>query len=194
MFLWRYILETVTAKVLVIKIALVGNKIGAASLIGTTFLAHPYGFPMTTIFEGHVTVKDRGILSFMSNFGLLTLVAPLLFLQQEWLLGGNSSLVATTGIRIVLMTFFYTAIPYKGEGIDLFKWNKGLDLLLIAGGLALYFGYKTSMISTDVLMWASIGAAAVTLIFLLNLFRGRKQLIEARRFEDYRGNSMSVQQ
>ncbi len=92
------------------------------------------------------------------------------------------------------MTFFYTAIPYKGEGIDLFKWNKGLDLLLIAGSLALYFGYKTSMISTDVLMWASIGAAAVTLIFLLNLFRGRKQLIEDRRLEDYRGNSMSIQQ
>lgn len=190
-FLWRYILETVTAKVLGIKIALVGNKIGAASLVGTTILAHPYGFPMTTVFEGHVTVKDRGILSFMRNFGLLTLVAPLLFVQQEWLLGDSSFLVATTGILIVLMTFFYTAIPYKGEGIDLFKWNKGIDLLLIAGGLALYFGYKTSMISTDVLMWASVGAATVALIFLLNLFRGRKQLIEDRRLENYRGNSLN---
>ena len=193
-FLWRFILETITAKVLGIKIALVGNKIGAASLVGTTLLAHPYGFPMTTVFEGHVTVKDRGILSFMRNFGLLTLVAPLLYVQQEWLLGDSSFLVATTGILIVLMTFFYTSIPYKGEGIDLFKWNKGLDLLLIAGGLALYFGYKTSMISTDVLMWASIGAAAVVLIFLLNLFRRRKQLIEDRRFEDYRGNSIGIQQ
>ena len=155
-FLWRYILETVTAKVLGIKIALVGNKIGAASLIGTTFLAHPYGFPMTTVFEGHATVKDRGILSFMRNFGLLILVAPLLFVQQEGLLGDSSFLVATTGILIVLMTFFYTALPYKGEGIDLFKWNKGLDLLLIAGGLALYFGYKTSMIPTGILMLSLI--------------------------------------
>ena len=177
-----------------IKITLVGNKIGTASLIGTTILAHPYGFPMTTVFEGHVTVKDRGILSFMRNFGLLTLVAPLLYVQQEWLLGDSSFLVASTGILIVLMTFFYTSIPYKGEGIDLFKWNKGLDLLLIVGGLALYFGYKTSMISTDILMWASIGAATVTLVFLLNLFRGRKQLIENRRLENYRGDSMSIQQ
>jgi len=193
-FIWRYILETITAKVLGIKIALVGNRIGTASLIGTTILAHPYGFPMTTVFEGHATVKDRGILSFMRNFGLLALVAPLLYVQQEWLLGDSSFIVATTGILIVLMTFFYTSIPYKGEGIDLFKWNKGLDLLLIAGGLALYFGYKTSMISTDVLMWASIGAAAVALIFLLNLFRRRKQLIEDRRLDDYRGNSMSIQQ
>jgi PKD repeat protein len=191
-FLWRYVLETVTAKVLGIKIALVGNKIGAASLIGTTFLAHPYGFPMTTVFEGHVTVKDRGILSFMRNFGLLALVAPLLYIQREWLLGDSSFLVSTTGILIVLMTFFYTSIPYKGEGIDLFKWNKGIDLLLIAVGLALYFGYKTSMISTVVLMWASIGAAAVVVIFLLNLFRGRKQLIEDRRLEDYRDNSTSA--
>ncbi len=193
-FLWRYILETITAKVLGIKITLVGNKIGTASLIGTTILAHPYGFPMTTIFEGPVTVKDRGILSFMRNFGLLTLVAPLLYVQQEWLLEDSSFLVASTGILIVLMTFFYTSIPYKGEGIDLFKWNKGLDLLLIVGGLALYFGYKTSMISTDILMWASIGAATVTLVFLLNLFRGRKQLIENRRLENYRGDSMSIQQ
>lgn len=192
-FLWRYILETITAKVLGIKIALVGNKIGAASLIGTTFLAHPYGFPMTTIFEGHVTVKDRGILSFMRNFGLLSLVAPLLYIQQKGLLGSSSFLVSTTGILIVLMTFFYTALPYKGEGIDLFKWNKGIDLLLIAVGLALYFGYKTSMISTDILMWASLGAAAVALIFILNLFRGRKQLIEDRKLESYRGNSMSAQ-
>ena len=191
-FLWRYILEAITAKVLGIKIALEGNKIGAASLIGTTILAHPYGFPMTTVFEGNVTVKDRGALSFMRNFGLLTLVAPLLYVQQEWLLGDSSYLVSTTGILIILMTFFYTAIPYKGEGIDLFKWNKGLDLLLIAGGLALYFGYKTSMISMEALMWASIGAAVVALIFLLNLFRGRKQLIEDRRLEDYRDNSTSA--
>ena len=127
MFLWRYILESITAKVLGIKIALLGNKIGAASLVGTTLLTHPYGFPMTTIFEGHVTVKDRGILSFMRNFGLLTLVAPLLYVQREGLLGGSSFLVATTGILIVLMTFVYTALPYKGEGIGLFKWNKGID-------------------------------------------------------------------
>ena len=60
-------------------------------------------------------------------------------------------------------------------------------LLLIAVGLVLYFGYKTSMISTDILMWVSIGAAAVAMIFLLNLFRGRKQLIEDRRLEDIRG-------
>jgi membrane-associated phospholipid phosphatase len=33
------------------------------------------------------------------------------------------------------------------------------------------------MISTDVLMGASFGAAAVVLIFLLNLFRRRKQLM-----------------
>ena len=114
-FLWRYILESITAKVLGIKIALLGNKIGAASLVGTTLLTHPYGFPMTTIFEGHVTVKDRGILSFMRNFGLLTLVAPLLYVQREGLLGGSSFLVATTGILIVLMTFVYTALPYKGQ-------------------------------------------------------------------------------
>jgi hypothetical protein len=146
---------------------------------------------MTTVFEGHVTVKDRGILSFMRNFGLLTLVAPLLYVQREGLLGDSSFLVASTGILIVLMTFFYTALPYKGEGIDLFKWNKGIDLLLIAVGVALYFGYKTSMISTDILMWVSIGAAVVALIFLLNLFRSRKQLIEDRRLEDIRGKTVS---
>ena len=172
-----------------IETALSGNKIGAASLIGTTLLTHPYGFPMTTVFEGHVTRKDRGILSFMRNFGLLALVAPLLYVQQEGLLGANSFVIASTGILIILMTFFYTVIPYKGEGIDLFKWNKGLDLLLIAAGLALYFGYKTSMISTQILMWASLGAAAVALVFLLGLFRGREQLMEERRLEDYRGNS-----
>ncbi len=48
------------------------------------------------------------------------------------------------------------------------------------------------MISTVVLMWASIGAAAVVVIFLLNLFRGRKQLIEDRGLEDYRDNSTSA--
>jgi len=190
-FIWRYILETITARTLGIKIALAGNKIGAASLIGTTLLTHSYGFPMTTIYEGHVTRKDRGILSFMRNFGLLTLVAPLQYVQQQGLLGVNSFIVASTGILIVLMTFFYTAIPYKGEGIDLFKWNKGLDLLLILTGLVLYFGYKTSMISTDILMWTSIGAAAVALLFLVNLFRSRKQLMEERMFEDYRGDSES---
>jgi len=182
-FLWRFILESITARILGISIALTGNGIGAASLIGTTLLAHPYGFPMTTVYEGHATPRDRGVLSFTRNFGLLTLVAPLLYVQQQWLLGDSSPLLASTGILIVLMTFFYTSIPYKGEGIDLFRWNKGLDLLLIAAGLALYFGYKTSMIPTDILMWASIGAAAVTLIFLLNLFRNRKQLLEDRGLE-----------
>lgn len=59
--------------------------------------------------------------------------------------------------------------------------------------LALYLGYETSMISTGILMWARIGSAAVVLIFMLNLFRGRIQLREDRRLEDYRGNSMSAQ-
>jgi len=183
-FLWRYFLEVLTARVLGLKVALAANNIGAASLIGTTILTHPYGFPMTSVVEGHTTNRDRGYLAFMKNFGLLALVLPFSYVQQEMLLGDLSFLVGTSGTLIALMTFFYTSIPYQGEGIAIFRWSKLLDIALIVSGLVLYFGYKTSMLPQSVFMGAGAAATLITFVALIRLQMKRKDYKDDRFFEE----------
>ena len=183
-FLWRYILEVLTARILGLKVALAANNIGAVSLIGTTILTHPYGFPMTSVVEGHTTNRDRGYLSFMKNFGLLALVLPFSYVQQEMLLGDVSFLVGTSGTLIALMTFFYTSIPYQGEGIAIFRWSKLLDIALIVSGLVLYFGYKTSMLPQWVFMGAGAAATLITFVALIRLQMKRKDIKDERFFEE----------
>lgn len=183
-FLWRYFLEVLTARVLGLKVALAANNIGAVSLIGTTILTHPYGFPMTSVVEGHTTNRDRGYLAFMKNFGLLALVLPFSYVQQEFLLGDLSFIVGTSGTLIALMTFFYTSIPYQGEGIAIFRWSKLLDIALIASGLVLYFSYKTSMLPPWVFMGAGAAATLITFVALIRLQMKRKDYKDERFFEE----------
>ena len=183
-FLWRYILEVITARILGLKVALAANNIGAVSLIGTTVLTHPYGFPMTSVVEGHTTNRDRGYLAFMKNFGLLSLVLPFSYVQLEMLLGDLSFLVGTSGTLIALMTFFYTSIPYQGEGIALFRWKKPLDLLLIILGAVLYFGYKTSMLPQPFFIGVGAMATLVTFVAMIRLQLKRKDFKDERFFEE----------
>ena len=183
-FLWRYFLEVLTARILGLKVALAANNIGAVSLIGTTILTHPYGFPMTSVVEGHTTARDKGYLAFIKNFGLLALILPFVYVQQELLLGDLSFLVGTSGTLIALMTFFYTSIPYQGEGIAVFRWSKLLDIALIASGLVLYFGYKTSMLPQWVFMGAGAAATLITFVVLIRLQMKRKDYKDERFFEE----------
>ena len=183
-FLWRYLLEVITARILGLKVALAANNIGAVSLIGTTILTHPYGFPMTSVVKGHTTVRDKGYLAFIKNFGLLPLILPFVYVQQEMLLGDLSFLVGTSGTLIALMTFFYTSIPYQGEGISIFRWNKLLDIALIALGLVLYFGYKTSMLPLPFYIGAGAMATLITFVALIRLQLKRGDLKDERFFEE----------
>jgi len=183
-FLWRYFLEVITARILGLKVALAANNIGAVSLIGTTILTHPYGFPMTSVVEGHTTARDKGYLAFIKNFGLLALVLPFVYVQQEMILGDLSFLVGTSGTLIALMTFFYTSIPYQGEGISIFRWSKLLDIALIALGLILYFGYKTSMLPTPFFIGAGAMATLVTFVALIRLQLKRRDYKDERFFEE----------
>lgn len=175
-FIWRYILELLTSKSIGIKTAIASNYIGAATLLGTTFLTMPLGFPLTSKYEQTITIKNRGQLAFIKNFGLLTLMAPSYLIGRYRLLGNFSPTVEYVGNLIVLMTLVYNMMPFNQEGKDLFKWNKALSLTLITLSLSLFFGFQLSKI--PVMVYPTIGLITLitSLLTLAVIRRGKKDI------------------
>ncbi|MGD2200280.1 MAG: hypothetical protein PVJ38_01445 [Candidatus Bathyarchaeota archaeon] len=175
-FVWRYGLEIVGSRMLGIKAALKGTVIGTLSLIGTTALNYPYGFPMVSVYQANATKRDKGYMALIKNLGLLSLLLPLYLIERHQLLGGNSWTVYSTATLITVMTYFYTSLPYKGEGIHLYRWSRVLDLGLIISGLVLYFSYKAGALPEIVIPGVGAAAALLTLLTFIDVMRKRREL------------------
>jgi hypothetical protein len=64
------------------------------------------------------------------------------------------------------MTYFYSVVPINGEGKDIFRWNKIIDLILMIIGLVLFFGFQLSLLDDEVYLSLSVVAVFATTIII----------------------------
>jgi signal peptidase I len=151
--------------------------LGIAILLGTSYVAGPFGSPGRAAYQsGNIAKKTKGMMALSKVLMLATLLIPfsLLFMLGLTSIGGPGRVFLTLGEKGLLyltMTTCYLLIPLPPlDGRNLFTYNKKIWLVTFATFVAIFVSWNLDLLPWAVYLGSGLGSA-ITLAAVLSLRR-----------------------